>query len=171
MNTISQQLKDALEHRENVRRTLENFDDTIKELRSQLTIKCACCNVNRRICDLEYIQEILYQAPSGCTDGDYHYDSSSSEFECPQTGIRNMLWFDTPYHIPNELRGNYANDVQAQFKRKYKSMFKSVAVEHEADRRAYWGNLKFEWKHNKYVNDNLELFDLRIAYDKDMADK
>jgi len=166
MSTVDM-IKATIEEREHAKQVLANFDQTIADLRRQLTIPCASCGAIHPIGEMAYIQIVYYREPYGCTGGDYEYNSDGSEFVCPTCGTHNNISFIKSRHsVPWEQRDKFDNNPEAQFQRMYKRLFREVVEVRDSERRGDWGAITYKWCHNTWVEEHLEDFELRIACDE-----
>jgi hypothetical protein len=151
----------------NLCKELERLDKEREELvkkvdtaRSRLKFKCACGKMHSiQSCDV--VQTHWYTAPHGCTGGDY-WNEGELQIVCPDTAIRNRVMFDSYFQVQWQLRNDYAYNLEHQFSRKYKDLFKSVIDEHDNDRCA---GGKYASFNNYYFEKKKEKFGLKIKSD------
>lgn len=147
MATLEKQLEKAEAERRDV---LERID----KRNSRRRIPCASCDDAHRVKDLEAIQTHWYVEPHGCTGGNY-WLQSEMEFKCPETGVYNRLLFSN-FDVPWDERKQFANDPEAQFKRAYRGLFKSVEDVYERSHEKG----KRPWVNNLYVDNHRAEFGL-----------
>lgn len=137
----------------NLERELEETEEKRKEILKKIdernarkTIKCASCDKPHQIRALKAIQ-------THWTGGDY-WNEGELQFICPETDVRNRLLFNNN-DIPWEKRKDYENDPEAQFRVKYKKLFREVTDEHDRD-----DERNYEFENNYYVDENRKRFGL-----------
>ena len=123
----------------------------IDERNRKRKIQCGACDDFHEIGNLKAIQTYWYVPPRGCSGGDYCREGEL-QFVCPETGIVNRLLFSN-YDVPWEERKDFDNDLEEQFKRNYKKLFKEVIDDYD---KATFG----KWVNNYYVDENREKFGL-----------
>jgi len=172
MLTIEEQL-DQLESKiQEHRLVLDFLIEEKNKTMGQQTIPCAHCGEILQICDLVYIQELLYEPPRGCTEGDYHYECEESEFICSECNVHNKIWLPVDSNIPYKERHHYKNNPRLQFKERYSHRFREILKIRGSDRRTIYGAPDHKWIHNKHVHENFEKFGIKIDYyDKDLVNK
>ncbi len=118
-----------------------------------------------------YVQIVYYEEPTGCTEGDYYYDSDENEFICPSCGTHNMLRFECKWHLPYAERSKWENSPEKQFKREFKHLFDHAVKIKDKDRQQC-GSVAYSWVLNDYVEKHMDLFGIGIEYrDQNMASK
>lgn len=141
-----------------------------EDAKAMQQLPCKSCGAIHEIGELQYVQVVYYEEPFSCTGGDYHYSGKGSIFICLACGVYNHLWFDKPQGVPYDVQGDYVNDVEYQFQRNYKNLFKEVVEVHDKERRdSGWGGLNYKWAHNNYVNEHMEDFQLRVEYNENLV--
>ncbi len=142
--SLDHQLEDIGEKRGEILKKIE-------ERNARKMIKCASCDKPHQIRTLKSIQTHWYTSPHGCTGGD-DWNEGELQFICPETGVRNRLLFDND-DVPWEERKDYENDPEAQFRVKYKKLFREVKDEYDKEE-------SYEFENNHYVDENRKRFGL-----------
>lgn len=125
----------------------------LDQQRGRKKFQCGCCHAMHAIKDCDVIQTHWYTSPSGCTGGDY-WNDGELQIICPATDHKNRVHFSSYYAVDYSLRNAYAHSADAQFKRLYKHLFKSVIDDYDKDQRS-WVNLN-------YFDEHRARFDLHI---------
>lgn len=134
----------------------------LKQLDTQRSNKkfVCVCGKRHKIKDCEILQSYYYHPPHGCTEGDY-YSESDMYIPCPDVKVLNRLLFTSVWTIvPWEKRKHYDYDVERQFSRLYKKLFKNSRDITDDDKQQ-------PWKNNEHVAKNYKFYDLHIGEEKD----
>lgn len=125
--------------------------EKIDERNSRRKIKCQSCEKSHPIRTLILIQTHWETEMHGCCGGG-NIREGEIQFICPDTKVKNRLLFDNN-EIPWEERQEYETNPEAQFKSKYKSLFKEV-VENYDER------ISGPWVNNYDIDENRKKFGL-----------
>ena len=117
----------------------------ISERNKRKRIACESCDKSHPIQSLTLIQTHWYTPPHGCTGGAY-WNEGEMKFICPETRVINRLLFDN-YDVPGIERNKYGNDPEAQFKRKYRQLFKEVLESYEGSD----GSIRYKNKGGEHI--------------------
>ena len=129
---------DSLERElEKIRKKEAEILAKIDKRNKKRKIKCAACGSSHQIQELTLIQTHWYVAPTGCIGGDF-WKEGEMQFVCPDTQIRNRLFF-----YGGVSPENPENTVEEQFKSKYGHLFKEVIEEYEKHPTRYRVNNDF----------------------------
>lgn len=123
----------------------------LSENRAKRLIKCVC-GKSHQIKNCDAIQTHWYESPSGCSGGDI-WHSDDIHFICPETSMRNRLYFDN-HTGPYEKRNQYQWSAEQQFSRMYLGLFKSLKMEFDDSRT---GHL------NTWVDKHHSQFEIKIG--------
>jgi hypothetical protein len=141
MTTIQSRLK-ALEDE---RKSLEAQLDT---QRANKRFLCGC-GAMHRIKDCDALRRLYYEGPHGCSGGDY-WAYQELQVICPVTDSKNRFLYSSHYTTDWRLRDDYAHSAEMQFNRLYKHLFKSIADDHNKDKRSWWNNEYVDQNHKKF---------------------
>jgi hypothetical protein len=136
---------------------------SLEEERGRKRFLCGCCQKLHAIKDCHVIQTHWYTSPRGCTEGDY-WSPGELQVICPTTDHKNRIHFDSHYQVEYRLRADYDYSAEAQFKRLYKHLFKSVIDDYDRDKR--------KWVNLTYFDEHRSRFDLHVkGLDPERQDK
>lgn len=142
--TILQQLSSLEDQKQTLLKLLS-------ENRSKRLIKCVC-GKSHPVKNYDAIQTHWYESPSGCSGGDmWHVDDI--RIVCPETGMRNRLYFDS-HCAPYEKRNHFLWSAEQQFSRMYLGLFKSLKTEFDENRRGHF---------NDWVDNHHDQFEIKIG--------
>lgn len=121
-------------------------------VRANKTFGCVC-GATHKIKDCVGIQEHWYESPWGCTGG-ASWHSGELNILCPDNEYRNRLWFDSNNKVPYDTRDTYEYSARMQFQHMYRSHLKSIIDD--------YGDNKFKWANNTYIDKNRKKFGISI---------
>ncbi len=147
-----------------IEREIEYAEDTIRQLRNKKEralsgkmFRCVACKGIHKIKTCTAIQTHWYVQPYSCTGGDY-WNEGEMYILCPETGIGNRVLFLDDSKIPYEKRQDYDWNIEKQFKRIYKPLFKEVIDTYRDD--------PYRWINTDYFEKNAKKFGLTTPNDK-----
>lgn len=124
--------------------------------RASKKFKCVCGSTHR-ISECEAVQSYWYESPHGCAGGD-SWHSDSLYIVCPFSGVENRVLFDDT-DLEYNVRSQYKNNTEAQFKDMYTKGFKAVNSRYDSKKPTRWAN-------NFYFENNRKYFSLRVKAGK-----
>lgn len=153
-------LNEEIVETKNKLKMLERKQSLYKSLK---IIKCAKCNKNTRIKDIDLIDVMAYCEPYSCTGGDYWYHSEYN-YICSHCDTKNRIMFDSFYNIEWSKRDHYdANPEKIFFyKNRYYELFKSIKTEDRTHHLPSVCNYFIEKNLKKFIDK--ESYNLYISY-------
>lgn len=120
--------------------------------RGNRKFKCVHCDKLHIISKCDAFTFPTWESGSGYDDG--RWWEGELYVRCPETQLYNRCYFPSPQY-PHY--GEYDYDANMQFKRMYKSLFKSV-TQGEDNRKLNYGM----WNNNMYFDENHKKFDIYV---------